>query len=115
MSEISKASDLEYHGDVVLNEIAVNPQKGDTIVKNPRTEDEVKYVVTFVGQEGQNLAQHDNEGKYLGTEYTTLDVVKFTYTLRGKTMNYTRTRDQFAGEMSHLSSQRDIIECSRGF
>ena len=43
-------------------------------------------------------------------EYKELDAVKFTYTIRGKTETYTRTRDQFTREVTGL---HEPVKCSR--
>ena len=105
----------ETKSEVTLDIVANDPREGDTIIYNPGAELEIKYVVTSVGQEGQNLPQYGKKGKYLGTEYTQLDVVKFTYTLRGQTMDYTRTREQFASQIKSLPSQVDIVKCFRKY
>jgi len=91
----------EFYIDIGRDEIANYPRVGDTFIQNPGTEDEIKYTVTFVGKESMLVGAN---------EYKELDAVKFTYTIRGKTETYTRTRDQFTREVTGL---HEPVKCSR--
>lgn len=113
MSEtFPKTPESESYGrEISLDDAAYSPKAGDTIVTKLTTGDEIKYVVTFVGQERQNLPKYTDKGKYLYSEGTDVEVVKFTYTLRGQTQDYTRTREQFANEIKGFPARQ--TKCSR--